>query len=251
MTSKPRTHLIVLVDESISMTGVASGVRTGINAYLDEAAGSDRQYLTTVATFSEDRRVLCRGVDVAQATRLTAETYRPNGNTAMLDAIGQTISEHLVLGDHAPDDRVLLVLATDGADNCSQRYSPGDVLHLVRQQEQQGWTFIHLAAGSDTVQESVNLGLGTVIAIAQADLAREAMYHSVARATDAWAAGGDARSAAAIITADLGQRGSAAVATLQDEQARIREVLGDERFAETQAFLADAQQASATSGGQP
>lgn len=186
---KPCTYVLVVADESTSMLGVAQGLRDGVNAYLDDlACDPSRDYQVSLVTFSDECRVQCVSVPCAQAPRLTVDTYRPCGQTALLDAIGQTLE---TFGPVTGEDKVLFLLATDGAENASRNYGVEAVLDMVEERERSGrWTFIHLAAGHDAAQAGLSLGLRNVIAIAKADLSRKAMYTTMGHATRAWAAGG-------------------------------------------------------------
>jgi hypothetical protein len=84
---------------------------------------------------------------------------------------------------------VLLVLATDGADNWSLKYKPDDIAQMVAEREAGAWTFIHLAAGYDATETSTSLGLRHVIEIAKGDLTRRAVFDGMGLATRAYADG--------------------------------------------------------------
>ncbi len=200
-----RTFVLLVVDESTSMIGIAPGVRAGIDNYLsDLAADTARDYLVSMVVFSTHTRQLCSAVPVAAAPRLGADNYRPNGNTALLDAIGSTLINFESDIELGPQDRVLFVLATDGAENWSQHHSPGDILDMITEREGDGrWTFIHLAAGIEAADQGLTLGVRHVIASAQADLAREALYQTMGDFTRAWAAGTGAVPWTQLATRDL------------------------------------------------
>lgn len=187
------THVLVVADESTSMLGVASGVRAGINTYLEDLSCGDREYLVTMVTFSEIHRRVCVAVPAAQVPRLSPENYRPNGNTALLDAIGYTLLSFDSTVENLQDgDQVLFLLATDGAENASSHFHPEQILEMIAERENSDqWTFIHLAAGREAAEQGLSLGLRTVIAIAQADLARKEMYDNIGAATRSWADGAD------------------------------------------------------------
>lgn len=189
---KPRTYILVVVDESTSMLGIAAGVRTNINDYLEFLDDEDRDCYVTVVTFAESHRMLCIAATPQNAVRLDAGNYRPNGNTALLDALGFALTSFDCSVERlGPDEKVLLLLATDGADNASRHFTPDSIMDMVTDRERGGqWTFINVAAGPEAHQQSLDLGLRNVIAIAQADFARRGMYSSLTNATRAWAAGG-------------------------------------------------------------
>lgn len=200
------THVLVLADESTSMLGVAPGVRAGINTYLDDLSAADREYLVTLVTFSEIHRRLCVATPADDVPRLDTENYRPNGNTALLDAIGYTLlSFDATVEKLDVNDQVLFLLATDGAENASTNFHPEQILEMIALREDSTqWTFIHLAAGREAAEQGLSLGLRTVIAIAQADLARKEMYDSIGAATFSWADGADHDQITSILTDSRG-----------------------------------------------
>lgn len=202
--SKPVTHVWILVDRSCSMLGVAAGVRTGINAYVaDLAADDQRDYRLTMAAFDEHYSLICAGTTPQETPRLDTVNYRPtDGQTALLDAIAQMFDDFAQkvpsLGE---GDKVLGVIATDGSDNASMRYSPDDISKMVAERESEGWTLVHMAAGVDAGAASHTLGLRHVLSIAKADLTRRHTYDGMGLATRAYADG----ESSGDITALLGQ----------------------------------------------
>jgi hypothetical protein len=203
---KPCTYVLIVADESTSMLGVAQGLREGVNAYLDDLAAdtTGRPMNITLATFSEQRRRLCAGADAKTAARLDRSNYRPDGQTALLDAIGTTLTEFDLSTTLGENDKVLFLLATDGAENASRYFSPDQIIELIEAREAgKQWTFIHLAAGREATEQGLSLGLRNVIAIAKADLARRSMYTTMGGATRAWAAGGTAEDVTGAISREL------------------------------------------------
>jgi hypothetical protein len=204
--SKPVTHVLVLVDRSCSMLGVAEGVRVGINAYVaDLGADDERDYRLTMAAFDEQYTLICAGATPEETPRLTAENYRPDGQTALLDALARMFDDFAAavptLGD---GDKVLAVIATDGGDNASIGYSPDDITKMVTERERGPWTFIHLAADVTAGAASHTLGLRHVLSIAKADLARRHTYDGMGLATRAYADGTSSGDITALLEQAIG-----------------------------------------------
>lgn len=153
-------HVLLAVDESGSMHDLASDVRGGFNQYIDGlAAETGTRWRFTVALFSNRNRLsdpnaeprvryLCRDAKNADVPRLDERNYVPGGNTPLHDAVGDLVSG---FGTRSDDDRVLVVVQTDGLENSSREWKLPAVKKLVEQRTATGrWGFVYLGAGLDT-----------------------------------------------------------------------------------------------------
>ena len=85
-------------------------------------------------------------IDLEDAEGLNSDTYQPRGRTALLDAIGKTISD---TKSRLKDDDVdvVIVITTDGLENASLEYRLSDIQKLIKNcEEELGWKFLYLAA---------------------------------------------------------------------------------------------------------
>lgn len=85
--------------------------------------------------------------------------YRPNGTTALLDAIGLSITqvENQISRD---GDTAIIVILTDGYENASRFYSLVQIKNLIKSKEESGkFTFSFLGATLDAVDiaEQMNI----------------------------------------------------------------------------------------------
>lgn len=74
--------------------------------------------------------------------------YRPDVMTPLIDAsvkIIRATEEAVAARGDATD--VVVVIQTDGQENCSVEYDAGDLALLVKEKEQAGWQFVFLGAG--------------------------------------------------------------------------------------------------------
>jgi hypothetical protein len=103
-------------------------------------------------------RLVHEGVPIAEVPRLSRETYSPDGNTPLHDAVGRTI--RWMDGLRPRPDRVLMVILTDGEENASREYSLRKIHDLIRAREATGrWTFVYLGANQDAWAASERLGI--------------------------------------------------------------------------------------------
>jgi len=158
------TAIAFVLDETGSMEVWRGAAIAGFNQWLAEQllAGDEACTLTLVKFSERPGRPLCRlvheGVPLAAVPPLTRETYRPNGGTPLLDAVGRTI---IWMDRQQPQaDRTLVVILTDGEENASQEFTAPQIRDLIRSHEATGtWTFVYLAANQDAWAVSERLGI--------------------------------------------------------------------------------------------
>lgn len=200
---KPTTHVLLIVDMSGSMGRLASDVRGGFNTYIDELrADAAKKYRLSVTVFDTEFVSLCTAAKLRDVPALTEQNYRPRGMTALLDAVGKTIAEFesaTTLGD---EDRVLVVVQTDGHENSSREFRPSDIAELIKQREAGGrWSFVFLGAGPDTWRQAEGMGFrgASTVSLASTADATAGSYSGLAGATRSYSRGGSADEAAAAV----------------------------------------------------
>lgn len=97
--------------------------------------------------------------------------YRPEGSTALYDAIGQTITNtlnYLAKAETKPKD-VYMIILTDGEENSSRSYAKDTIKQMIETQKAVDWKFIFLAANQDAMFSGGNLGIerGACLSYAQ------------------------------------------------------------------------------------
>lgn len=155
------THVLMVTDMSGSMTAVADDVRTGFNEYLTELRSSDAEFRVSVTLFDTVLIPLCTAARLVDVPRLTGRNYAPRGMTALYDAMGRTMAEFdTARPELGPDERVLMVIQTDGVENSSTRYTAARIRRMIAAREATGqWAFLYLGAGAAAWREGQNLGL--------------------------------------------------------------------------------------------
>ena len=84
---------------------------------------------------------------------LDHRVYRPDGMTALYDAIAHTVlrTDQRLQAEGRGEEKVLVVVMTDGLENSSTDYDAHAIAELVRAyDERPNWTFVYLGAGHDT-----------------------------------------------------------------------------------------------------
>ncbi len=187
------THVLLITDMSGSMAGLADDVRGGFNSYIaDLRADTDVDYRLSVTLFDTEFIELCKAAPLADVPALDETNYRPRGMTALLDAVGMTVNgfDRGQLGD---DDRVLVVVQTDGHENSSREYRRDQIADLIKSREAGGkWSFIFLGAGPDTWQQAAGMGFArdATVSVAADSKSTAGTYSGLSGATRSYSRGG-------------------------------------------------------------
>ena len=135
------THVIFILDRSGSMSGKEPDVIGGFNSYIDTLRESDDgdvgvRYLR----FDNALELVWNDLPVADVPRMTHEHYQVRGNTALLDAVGMTVSS--VKDD--PQHQYIVITNTDGEENASHEWTAERVRILIAEHEGEGQLDVRL-----------------------------------------------------------------------------------------------------------
>lgn len=131
-----------------------------IIADLLESA-SDLESAFTLVTFAAEVHVpIYDHQPVAQVRPLAPHDYRPNGRTALFDAIGTTVTRLRTHSDAADQEtRFAVHVVTDGRENHSALYTGSQIRAMIRELEATGrWTFHFYGAFDGAQQDGETMG---------------------------------------------------------------------------------------------
>lgn len=146
----------------------------------------ERDYLVSLTYFDHEVEHRITAGHPAQLKPLRRGDYRPNGSTALLDALGSAISSGRMLYDRRQrlgDVSVVLVVITDGEENSSMKYSSAAISRMVQDCEASGlWTFTFMGADFDAsdIAEDISLSKQHCMHFDKANFA-ESMVHLSAK----------------------------------------------------------------------
>ena len=86
------TELVFILDRSGSMGGLESDTIGGFNSMLQKQQDESGECRITTILFDNEYEVLHDRIDIKAVSNLTEKEYYVRGNTALLDALGKTIS---------------------------------------------------------------------------------------------------------------------------------------------------------------
>jgi len=170
-------EIVFILDRSGSMAGLEDDTIGGFNALVSEQKEIARKFLTkkflmdsevklTTVLFDDKYEILHNGVNINDVKPLTRVEYNVRGRTALLDAVGKTIT---AVGDRlsntAEADRpakIMFVITTDGQENASREYSLEKIKSMIEHQRNvYKWEFVFLGADIDSVTTAAGMGINT------------------------------------------------------------------------------------------
>ena len=208
-----KTYVLMVVDESGSMSPLAEDVRGGFNTYMEELATTAKQdgidYEVSVTLFNTRPKPLARSLALADMPRLNGINYRPSGYTALYDAVCSVMdafdADHPELGK---DERVILSVQTDGNENASTEYVLDDVTQRLAKWRGLDRACLFVGAGPDVWRQAAAMGFGSgsTVSVASNSGALRGTYDGLIRGTRSYSKGGTAEESAASVADSAGGR---------------------------------------------
>lgn len=156
------TELVIILDESGSMHRLKEDTIGGFNDLLDKQRKLKGDCNVTTVLFNTKVHTLYEHKDINKVPYLSNDEYRPGGCTALLDAIGQTItsmSEYVESLKDEKSPKVIVAILTDGLENSSVEYDRVTVKSMIEDKKKEGWEFLFLGANIDAIKEAGSIGI--------------------------------------------------------------------------------------------
>ena len=187
-----KVFVAFILDESGSMQAWKPQTIDGFNEYLGTLANSDdaasiRFSLTKFNMIKTE--IVCTATPVDKVEKLDSESYQPSSLTPLYDAIGATIQSvnRELSGD---DQKVMIVIQTDGEENCSKKFDRNSIFSLIEKKKKLGWTFVFLGADQDAYAASADIGIARANTMSYKSADTRAAYENLAQATVAYTSAG-------------------------------------------------------------
>lgn len=168
-------HICFVIDESGSMFGQVRDVLGGLRQVLEEQRGNEHGgCVVSLFRFNDVVSEDFVGKDIRDID-VDAFKYYPGGATAMNDGIGvaiDTIGQWLSdMGEDERPEKNLVVIMTDGEENCSKNYTFDSIKSKIEEQTKvYNWSFVYM--GTDIANKEYADKLG----VACTNISREMHY---------------------------------------------------------------------------
>ena len=130
------TELVFILDESGSMEPLTTDTIGGFNSMLAKQKNETGTVLVTTVFFHNDSKIVHDRIDIKKVEPLTDKEYVPGGCTALIDALGDTITHiekiHKYIKAEDVPGKTLFIISTDGEENASHKYTSDEIKQKIQ-----------------------------------------------------------------------------------------------------------------------
>lgn len=177
-----KTYVFVVLDRSGSMESVKSETISHFNEQLQTVSKSTSEKMSSsisLFTFNEKVQEVFFNSDAKSVYSLSEDSYKPDGMTAMLDAVGYAIERAETLEDIDDENTsCLMVVLTDGLENASKKYTYDHIAEKIQSlQNTDRWTFTYIGANQDLskISKKLNIPKGNTLKFDSTSVGVESM----------------------------------------------------------------------------
>ena len=163
-TSAEPVQIICVLDRSGSMQSLTEDVIGGYNSFLEKQKKESGKAEVTTILFDDQYEKISDGINLNDAENLTSAIYYARGNTALMDALGRTLTE--TLGKMEKENicpakrRVLVMIMTDGLENASKEYTKTKIKSMIESTTKNyNWNYVFIGANIDSASEAQSIGI--------------------------------------------------------------------------------------------
>lgn len=161
---KATTEIVFILDRSGSMAGLESDTIGGFNALIEKQKRQGSAARISLILFDDQTDIVLDRVPIMQVGALSEDEYYVRGCTALLDAVGKSVTHisglHQSMKKENRPEKTLFIITTDGMENSSQEYSLSQVKNLIeKQKERYHWEFLFLGANIDAIKTADSMGI--------------------------------------------------------------------------------------------
>lgn len=162
--NKQKTIYHFVLDQSGSMADCINATLSGLKEQRDNIISIAKEFpeqeiRVGLTIFNQDVQIAYQDIPAEKILNISEINYRPNGSTALLDAIGLSITQ-VENQIRQEGDTAIIVILTDGYENASRFFSLQQIRNLIKSKEESGiFTFSFLGATLDAVDiaEQMNI----------------------------------------------------------------------------------------------
>ena len=182
--NNPVTHVAIVLDKSGSMNRTKTAAITGYNEQIQQLkanAKDGQEILVSLVTFTGNVYEHLWEVPVDQLQEASAESYVPDGATAMRDAVGYTVQKLLDTTDSKKENTAYLVIVISDGETNSDKFFKAKMINesgkmievnplkeLVEScQKTNKWTFTYMGCSEEylkTIAEETAIPIANMAA---------------------------------------------------------------------------------------
>jgi uncharacterized protein YegL len=181
-------EVVGIVDRSGSMAGKVSDTIGGLNSaiqVLKDENDDSSDVRVSMKLFDHEEFLLFRSIPLKDVRPLEERQFMPRGQTALLDAMGNTLQFFMEkkLGNPNAYDSCVIYVATDGYENASKFYSSKKIKDMISNAKANyNIKVLYLGANQDAIMEANKFGIDSNHAINYSETPENvnAVYRSAA-----------------------------------------------------------------------
>lgn len=181
------THIAVVLDRSGSMGSIRDDAINGFNTFLKDQKKEKGKATMTFTQFDNVYEIIHDMIPIKKMPELDTTTFVPRGSTALLDAVGRTITATAVkikkMKKASRPSKVIFLILTDGMENASHEFTWASVNKLVTKHgESDKWDFLFIGVeGVDKIAKGLGIGQSNAIAMANTSIGTQSVFASMSR----------------------------------------------------------------------
>ncbi len=171
---RKNAYITFVVDESGSMGSVREVTVSGINEQIQQVkrdfGGKNSEKVKAIVSlirFNDKVKPVFMYSDIDSLKEITLDEYKPDGGTAMYDAVGYAINQLKMREDIDEENTSsLIVVVSDGQENSSREITAKQLADTISKlNETKRWTVTYLGANQDLskVSQSTNIYVGNTM----------------------------------------------------------------------------------------
>lgn len=160
-----KQYCAMLVDRSGSMASKEKDTVGGINTCINELKSQkevNEEIFISLTWFDHEELIHWDNIPITNNPKLNISDFRPRGQTALLDAMGNCINKFMRLKDANINafDSCIIYIATDGLENASSKYTRSEIKDLIKQaQSQYDILLVYMGANQDAILQAETMGI--------------------------------------------------------------------------------------------
>jgi hypothetical protein len=159
MATTTQTHITLLIDQTASMTPYTGQVVDGVNYYTKAlCAQTPGPVFASLLTFNTEVTTHYTHRPIHRVDKIRLETYRPEGATALYDALVEVLASLPMGNTSGAAQQQLVIVLSDGEDVCSHT-TLTDCAEQVTLAQARGVRMVFLGDGPEALALADLLGI--------------------------------------------------------------------------------------------